>query len=56
MRLILEMMQNRFQKRHNNVNQAYLEYKQKQIESAKTRVFVTWRNSKGKDCKTIGID
>ena len=35
-------------------NQAYLEYKKKQLEFAKTRVFVTWRNAEGRDCKTMG--
>lgn len=35
-------------------HQAYLEYKQKQLHCANTRVFVTWRNSKGRDCKAIG--
>src|SRR3990167_3544683 len=32
----------------------YKEYKQKQAMFAHTRVFVTWRNHHGRDCKTVG--
>lgn len=34
---------------------AYLALKQKQKEAAKNKLYVTWRNANGKDCKNIGV-
>ena len=33
---------------------AYKELQAKQIEYSKNKLYVTWRNENGKDCKNIG--
>lgn len=34
---------------------AFMQLKKKHAEFSKNKLYVTWRNANGKDCKTIGV-